>query len=342
MTAYIPHTYSNTEVDKAARALCNVDISQAEYQKAVKVFDGWRSCYAYPLHVMHSYTLQKAKSIDARCIVSQRLKRKESIFAKIDRLSNIRASQMQDIGGCRAIFNNIASVYELRSALLNSQRKHILQNEKDYIKNPKYSGYRGIHLVYKYVSEANVVSNNNILIETQIRTRLQHLWATSVEALSYFTQNPLKSSIGPDEWLQFFRLVSSIFAIEERQSTIPGTPDNRQALVAAINELDQQHHLFQQLSGYNIAAQHINKNSDGYYYVLVLNFNEHMIYVTSFKRNQVKEAIEMYNNYENAEPSNNVVLVSADSIESLRKAYPNYFMNIKEFSETLNRLMFLK
>ena len=341
MTAWIPHIYSNTEVDRAARALLDEGISQADYLRNVKIFDDWRSSYAYPLLVMHIYTLKKAREIEEKCIVSQRLKRKESIFAKIERIQSIRASQMQDIGGCRVIFEGISSVYDLRSVLLRSQRKHVLQNEKDYIREPKASGYRGIHMVYKYVSEANV--GNNILIETQIRTRLQHLWATSVEAMSYFTQNPLKSSVGPDEWLRFFSLVSSLFAIEERQPTVPNTPSNREDIIAEIRALDARHHLFEQLHAYNIAARHISQpvKGDGYYYLLVLKFREHTISFTPFKKNQIKEATEMYNNYENAEPENNVVLVSADSIKSLKKAYPSYFMDIKEFLGTLNRLMTL-
>jgi hypothetical protein len=73
--------------------------------------------------------------------------------------------------------------------------------------------------------------------------------------------------------------------------------------------------------------------------VLVLKFRENMVSVTPFEKNQIDEATEMYNNYENAEPDNNVVLVSADSINALKKAYPSYFMDIKEFTETLTNLI---
>ena len=337
MTAWIPHTYSNSEVDKAVRALCDKDISQADYRRYIHVFDEWRSSYAYPLLSMHIYTRKKAIGIEERCIVSQRLKRKESIFAKIARITDMRASRMQDIGGCRVIFRNVDSVYKLREILKNSRRMHILQNEKDYIQHPKVSGYRGIHMVYKYVS--NKTTSNNILIETQIRTHLQHLWATSVEAMSFFTQKPLKSSLGPDEWLRFFCLVSSLFAIEEKQPIVPGTPENRNDIIREIQKLESKYHLFDQLKAYNVAAKTISRNKDAYYYVLVLKADERLLTITSFQKNQIKEATEMYNNYENADSNNNVVLVSADSISALKKAYPNYFMNTKEFVEILERLL---
>lgn len=337
MTAWNPHEYSNTEVDKAVRMLSNKNISQVEYIKYVKIFDDWRSSYVYPLLSMHIYTRKKAIEIEDKCIVSQRLKRKESIFAKIARIPDMRASRMQDIGGCRVVFKSIDSVYKLRNALRNSRRKHILQNEKDYIQSPKESGYRGIHMVYKYVGKEN--TSNNILIETQIRTHLQHLWATSVETTSFFTQNPLKSSIGPNEWLRFFCLVSSLFAIEEKQPIVPGTPLKREDIISEIKSLENQYHLFDQLRAYNVAARHITNNNKAYYYVLVLKFNEQLLSITPFPRNQIKEATEMYNNYENADADNNVVLVSADSISALKKAYPNYFMNTKEFVDVLERIL---
>lgn len=336
MTAWTPHTYSNSEVDRAVRQLSNKDIPRSAYFQYIKIFDDWRSSYAYPLLVMHIYTRQRAMEIEDSCIVSQRLKRKESIFSKIDRIPDMRASRMQDIGGCRVVFKRIDSAYRLYEVLKNSRRKHILQNEKDYIKEPKASGYRGIHLVYRYASQRH--GGNHILIETQIRTRLQHLWATSVEAMGSFTQSPLKSSMGPDQWLRFFCLVSSLFALAENQPIVPNTPPQRGDIIREIKQLENQYHLFDQLKVYNVAARYISNNK-GYYYVLTLKFLEGMISIAPFKKNQIHEATEMYNNYENAEPGNNVVLVSADSIHALKKAYPNYFMDTKEFVDTLEQLL---
>ncbi len=45
-----------------------------------------------------------------------------------------------------------------------------------------------------------------LLIELQLRTRLQHEWATAVETMGTFLQSSLKSSQGPEEWLDFFSL----------------------------------------------------------------------------------------------------------------------------------------
>jgi ppGpp synthetase/RelA/SpoT-type nucleotidyltranferase len=336
MAPYTPHPYSNTEVDKAVKNLLDENISQSDFQRYVKIFDEWRTSYAHPLLVMHVYMRNKAIEIEPTSVVSQRLKRKESIFSKIRRFPDMRASRMQDIGGCRVIFKGTGSVYKMHEILRRAKFKHILQNHKDYIANPKESGYRGIHMVYKYIGKNTV--DSNVLIETQIRTHLQHLWATSVEAMSTFTQTPLKASHGAEEWLRFFQLASSLFAIEEKCPLVPGTPEDRAVIVSEINVLAEQHHLFVQLNAYNIAASLISKEK-GDYYVLVLKHKEHKVYITPFLKKHLDMATEMYNNYENSEPENNVVMVSVDSVDALKKAYPNYFMNTKEFVTTLRGIL---
>ncbi|MDR2914309.1 MAG: RelA/SpoT domain-containing protein [Tannerella sp.] len=336
MSPYIPHNYSNSEIDRAVKELLNKNISQADFQKYVRIFDEWRSSYAYPLLSMRIYMREKALKIEPSSIVSQRLKRKESIFNKIERMNSMRASRMQDIGGCRVVFKNIDSVYKLQDVLKKAKFKHTLQKQTDYIVNPKDSGYRGIHLIYKYGGDK--FTGNPVLIEIQIRTHLQHLWATSVEAMGTFTKTPLKSSRGSEEWLRFFQLASSLFAIKEKQPIIRNIPQERDVIVEEIRLLIEQYHLFDQLNAYNVAAKHISK-SEGYYYVLVLKYEERTVSVTPFKKAQINEATEMYNNYENSEPDNNVVMVSVDSVDALKKAYPNYFMNTKEFVSTLSELI---
>lgn len=332
MAPYTPHTHSNTEVDRAVKMLLDKNISQVDFQAQVKIFDEWRSSYTYPLLVMHVYMREKALKIEPASVVSQRLKRKESIFHKVERIPDMRASRMQDIGGCRVVFKSVDSVYKLRETLKRAKFKHVLKNEKDYIANPKDSGYRGIHLVYKYAGD------DKVLIEIQIRTYLQHLWATSVEAMSTFTNTPLKSSQGSEEWLRFFKLASSLFAMKENQPMIPGVSQDRDEIISEIRSLDERCHFFDRLNAYNVAIKHISRDK-GYYYVLVLKYNEKSVFIFPFSKKRIDEATEMYNNYENSEPDNNVVMVSADSIDALKKAYPNYFMNTREFVRTLNDLL---
>ena len=95
---------------------------------------------------------------------------------------------MQDVGGARAVLPTIDEVDELRALYRRSRARHTLANEKDYIRNPKPSGYRGIHLVYRYQSDRSKVYNG-LQIELQLRTRTQHAWATAVETVGTFSDS---------------------------------------------------------------------------------------------------------------------------------------------------------
>lgn len=127
---------------------------------------------------------------------------------------------------------NIQEVYACHNALKKSKMQHNPPEKiYDYIDNPKISGYRGIHMVYKFISKSPKFSQyNEMLIEIQLRTRLQHNWATAVETVGIFTGEALKSSQGNEDWQRFFQLVSTWFAIKEEQKIIPNTPNNLEEL----------------------------------------------------------------------------------------------------------------
>ncbi|WP_428851165.1 divalent metal cation transporter [Imbroritus primus] len=115
--------------------------------------------------------------------------------------------------------------------------KHILVNKKDYIAVPKTSGYRGIHLVYKYQSDRTSTYNNH-QIEVQLRSRLQHSWATAVETVGTLLSQSLKASEGEAKWLEFFQWTSSAFACVEGTPMVANTL-NIAADIAAMSEAFQ-------------------------------------------------------------------------------------------------------
>jgi ppGpp synthetase/RelA/SpoT-type nucleotidyltranferase len=105
-------------------------------------------------------------------------------------------ARMQDIGGCRAIFPTVEDVYTCQKNMLASRMQHNPpKNHKDYIESPKESGYRGIHIVYEFTSKSQKYATyNGMLVEVQLRTVVQHAWATAVETVGIFTGESLKSS----------------------------------------------------------------------------------------------------------------------------------------------------
>lgn len=332
MAAWQTNTFSNKEINDAGKTLLQGEayVHASDYLKALNIIEAWRASHAYPLLVFQNYLRQRAKDIDPQAIVAQRLKKRSSILSKLERCPSMQLCRMQDIGGCRVILKDVKAVRALRDIIINSRRRHILKNTKDYIDTPKSSGYRGIHLVYQYVSEANQ-QYRNILIEIQIRTKLQHLWATSVETVGAFVQHSLKSSQGPEMWLNFFRIVSSLFAIEEQCTTIPDTPTDKEQLIKELTHLCNKCNIISQLRAYNTVADHIsNSDKRNYYYVLILDYNTRRVTIRAFPKTEIKEATILYGSYEGKD-NIDAVLVSVDSISALKKAYPNYFLNVKEF-----------
>jgi hypothetical protein len=64
-------------------------------------------------------------------------------------------------------------------------------------------------MVYKY--EKNIPSEKQCRVEIQIRTKLQHSWATAVEVMGTYLNQPLKQSLGDDEYLDIFKKISKLF-----------------------------------------------------------------------------------------------------------------------------------
>ena len=62
----------------------------------------------------------------------------------------------------------------------------------DYIDNPKVDGYRGYHLIGAFPDK----DGDRRLIEIQVRTSIQHDWATALEIVDLFTGQALKSNQG--------------------------------------------------------------------------------------------------------------------------------------------------
>ncbi len=122
--------------------------------------------------------------------VAQRLKRMPTILDKLEREPGMNLARMHDIGGCRAILPDEATIYCVVRRI-RSRPRHLwgIVREYDYIKHPKSSGYRGIHLV---------VRRDGRLIEVQLRTPSQHRWALNVEAIDLASRLGLQEGKGPE------------------------------------------------------------------------------------------------------------------------------------------------
>lgn len=333
--------YSKKQINEAGHKIIDPNISEEERIQALEIIDNWRAAHAYPMHTFAINLKRQVAHIEGAVVV-QRLKRLDTICGKLRRFPDMQLYRVQDLGGCRVIVPSIEDVYRVKSQLESSRIRHERKPSKDYIQIPNPStGYRGIHLIYKYKSD-KITDYNGLLVEIQIRTKLQHLWATAVETVGVFTGNGLKFNQGSEKWLELFKLFSALFAIKEGTPLPEGVPKNAFDLISAILTLDGEVGAIDKMHTIGFVSNtigHVKKKVEGGYYLLALNLDEHEIQITHFPgvEKGLDDATKRYNEIEQSKGDKNidVVLVAAQSYETLVDAYPNYFADISEFIKTL-------
>src|SRR5688572_16028712 len=107
--------YKPEQVNAAGRSLAAMafPVSTMEGLGALQVINNWRSAHAYPLNTFQISLRNRARKVERAVIIAQREKRLVSIHRKLTAKHTMRMTQMQDIAGCRAVFEKLSSVYKL-------------------------------------------------------------------------------------------------------------------------------------------------------------------------------------------------------------------------------------
>ena len=123
--------------------------------------------------------------------IEYRIKSLDSIVDKLKRrgydltIDNIYA-HIQDMAGVRVICNYLDDIYYLRGLLTRTESFRVIR-EADYIKEPKETGYRSLHLI---VEVPIVISEGTLKlpVEIQLRTIAMDMWASLEHELRYKSQ----------------------------------------------------------------------------------------------------------------------------------------------------------
>lgn len=338
--------YSKKQVAKAGRALRKGVVGE-EREEAIKVIQAFRASHSHPLTLIKNHLVRHARNIDENALIARRLKRLPTIIDKLERetLDGVNPNQtdirrMQDIGGCRAILSSPTDVEKLKDSLFNSRSVHKLTKVKDYMQSPKDTGYRGVHLVYScYGKDESTSPWKGHKIEVQLRTRLQHAWATAVEMVDLFDGTNLKTGmVGNEKWRRFFFLMGHV--ISDTENIKVCSNQELRAYIQELAELNVELNAYQRLKGYQMitpVAFDSNNGEKGYTLItLKRESDSSFIATTRFFRESKRElAIHFYDLAESNTEYELAVLVATQGADSLKKAYPNYFADTELFLKLL-------
>jgi hypothetical protein len=337
MLDYVSPQFSKSKVVGAGKLLKSsvIDADQSAIE-AFRIAHNWRSSHILPMRHLRMELSAKVRRIDPDALTAARLKRMISIRAKLKRLPHT-LYQMQDIAGCRAIMADPDAVNRLLALYLN-EAKHIFVDHDDYVIHPKATGYRGHHLVYRYHGKGSfdVFNCNPQFVEIQLRTKLQHAWATAVEAVGMVRGEDLKSGKGSSDWLRFFALMSSEIAAIEGSTLVPDTPSAKDDRRDEILALEVGLNALQSLENYRnaVSVSEYARTASPFF---LIQFDQSTLKVTV----RGVSARASSTSLDEAEKNGNVnsVLVSVDKASDLRTAYPNYFMDVGLFAEQLRAVV---
>lgn len=281
---------------------------------------------------------QRALQVNPNAIVAQRLKRLPTIVDKLERYPKMNVTTMQDLGGSRVILPTVGEVESLVGSLASATRaQNTIVRKYDYMRDspgPKSTGYRGIHLVYEY--RASQTEYHGLKVEVQVRTELQHAWATAVETMDLFSGSELKYSKADPDLQRYFAVAGSLMAHAEGTTPVPGADGTQGDLQRELGRLEKKHGIVSRLRGYAAIVGEHAKSDRRSTLTLELRRKEQQLSVTvhetladAEKRLAGLEAL----NDENLD----VVLVGISKVGQLQAAYPNYYANTEAFTHFMDQ-----
>jgi hypothetical protein len=336
---------SSREINIAGKTLAawRPDGDQNLFEEAFNKLVAFRASHAYPLRIVTTLLGQRAHFIDPNATVYARTKRLASIISKLNRIPSMQVTTMQDLGGCRAVVDSIDSVWTLAEQF-RALTPHLEEpREYDYISNPKADGYRSIHFVVRYKPRHTKYSHlPSRRIEIQVRSQLQHKWATALETIDLFTAQTLKAGGGQHFWKRFFVLTSSIFAMKENCPMVPLAAANEKDLLLETGGLWRGLRIRDQFDSWITAAQTFipQKHEMSSTYLIETDIERKTTNVRTFPT-----IFSAYAEYNKAERRNQIlqgrsaVLVSAISINQLRDAFPSYYGDTKSFLDEVESIL---
>jgi putative GTP pyrophosphokinase len=168
----------------------------------------------------------------------------------------------------------------------------------------------------------------------------------AVETASAVTNQALKSGTGEELWKRFFFLVGEIIATTE---TTPNSLNGKEGYTNARHEAAE---LAGQLRVINLLSnmQHVLESYSTFegkggkdFYLLELDSQKREISYVGYAKKDFKKASDDYAEIEREHRNKDdvhVVLVSVESLDDLKSAYPSFFLDSTGFIDLIRQQLF--
>lgn len=355
--------YSRSRVQRAGKILRASDEPFNEIE-AMEVLNNWKAAHERPMATILKTVKKYSNEISNESTIVQRRKRTESILLKLNQQPKLDLARMQDLVGFRIVFRdddskkNLAHIDELIKKISSGRMLSRVSRLTNYIEKPRESGYRSVHAIFKYNS-IYYPKHNNMQVELQIRTKIQHSWATAVETIGMFERSHLKQGLGDENWLEFFRIMSLLMSIEEgtHESNTEEKNDLKERLrniSITINARENLQMIMLQNKVLEVSYKKIMRKMRGETGYMLVRLDRgaleteitetndgkvkakrsQPIEITGFPKNAELEATDEYSRMEKEAHDNKdvfVLLAKAQDVKSLKNGFPNYFADIRDF-----------
>jgi ppGpp synthetase/RelA/SpoT-type nucleotidyltranferase len=323
---------SKTLIDKAGRALAlDTERDVDKYILFTDVFDEYRKKHIEPLSKTTIELQQWLTKYDKDYFIAQRLKRKPQILRKLKRFST-RLSQLQDIGGARIIVDQNNDIDELVNFLKGhfegSKELKVIRMTDYRGQGREDSGYRAFHVI---------LERDGIKMELQLRSKIQHYWAETIERTSIIYGHHLKELDGDPTVIHYFKTLSDLF-YEIESGRKPGAALRTQ--VEGLRIKSEQ--IIQNSDTKNVFTSYVNEGmindlemkekrvdpSNINNWIIVFNWNIGSFVTWEMITNNPTSAIKKYVEFEDIYPSEKgyeVVLVGASQVSTIRQTHSHYF-----------------
>ncbi|SFC79076.1 hypothetical protein SAMN05428997_111155 [Bosea sp. CRIB-10] len=332
---------SKAKIDKSGKALAYSSELTEEILELEEIFDLYRADHLEPLSNTTLELQQWLHGYGSTYYIAQRLKRKPQIIRKLKRLS-VRLTQLQDIGGCRIIVNSNRDVNDLIGFIkqkVSTGSSFKLLKITDYRERGRdITGYRSVHMILSMAGKS---------LELQIRSRIQHYWAESIERTSVIYGHHLKEQEGDKAVIEYFKELSDVFyEIESgREPSIQSkiSLDKLRIQAQKLIETSDKNRVFDSFVNDDIvktltSTQGVSESLNNW--IIVFNWNTGIFTTWEEVGREPSEAVRKYIYYENqftSAENYEVVMIGSSDIATVRQTHSHYF-GIEKFDNILENL----